>query len=785
MKKLLKASPAITFILIAAFLAGMIFSEPVTLRAEEAGGTDQFSEEGQPDDAMQALMEVLEQQEETVPEMETITEEVPDADPVIPGVFPEPESEPAAETESESGEAIVPEPESPAEPLPEEPAAEEIPEETDAEEIQEETEGEEIPEDMSEDKAVIVSFTEFAPKSLYITEQVPAEELTAQMPESLEVTLKDGSVVTIPVTWACPYDYENDDDYYYGFFAVTGPEYVFEDETRVPYVMVWYDPESKASNVQFALAGDTVAEQIYYYLTGQMGLGAGASSGILANIAAESSFNPYAYGDGGTSYGICQWHASRFNSLINYCNNNGYDWQGLEGQLHYLDYELRNNYSWLLSNLYAIENSGDGAYLAAYMWCVNFEVPADMENKANTRGAAARDWYYPIYSEKTSPSGGGGGYGAPPTGYNLSVSSTLVYDADNLTIRIEPYEDNITKYVFNCDWDKYDITDIIKSNNGSFTFSTAMWPEGWYYLGFEISNPYGTYDGFENNQRVIIVQKKITTYSGKSDRGEWRTSGDKKYWYENGVKQGTTGRGKEIYDPSSKAWYWLDAIQGGAMAVSKDVYQESKAGKWAEKADGTGKWVRYDAAGHMIKGWYTAPSGKTWYFDKTYGTMAKGYCTIGKTEYLFDTKTGLLLRSLGSVPEMGWKRIDGKDYWYENYARQGISVAAGYRGKEIYFSGKSGIANPNGLPAGWYWLDNVYNGAKAANKEVYMPYTINGKDNIGKWVRYDGTGQMIKGWYTLNGKKYYYDKTTGAMQKGTVTIDGNTYYFDEKTGVLQ
>ncbi|MBO5999662.1 MAG: hypothetical protein J6P87_08225 [Lachnospiraceae bacterium] len=101
MKKLLKASPAITFILIAAFLAGMIFSEQVTLRAEEAGGTDQFSEEGQPDDAMQALMEVLEQREETVPETETITEEVQDAYPVIPGVFTEPESEQAAETEPE------------------------------------------------------------------------------------------------------------------------------------------------------------------------------------------------------------------------------------------------------------------------------------------------------------------------------------------------------------------------------------------------------------------------------------------------------------------------------------------------------------------------------------------------------------------------------------------------------------------------------------------------------------------------------------------------------------
>ena len=274
----------------------------------------------------------------------------------------------------------------------------------------------------------------------------------------------------------------------------------------------------------------------------------------------------------------------------------------------------------------------------------------------------------------------------------------------------------------------------------------------------------------------------------------WYLENGSYFWYEKGERQGTTGRGKEIYF-SGKAgisnpggfpagWYWLDAIQGGARAVSKDVYQESKAGPWADRADGTGKWVRYDATGQIIKGWQTT-NGKTYYFDKTYGTMAKGYASIDGAEYYFSPSTGVLQQNLGTVPKMGWKRIDGKDYWYENYQRQGVSNAKGYRGKEIYFSGKSGIANPNGLPAGWYWLDNVYGGAKAANNEVYMPYTINGKDNIGKWVRYDATGQLIKGWYETGGKRYYYNKTTGAMTKGSAVIDGKTYYFDEKTGVLQ
>ena len=86
-------------------------------------------------------------------------------------------------------------------------------------------------------------------------------------------------------------------------------------------------------------------------------------------------------------------------------------------------------------------------------------------------------------------------------------------------------------------------------------------------------------------------------------------------------------------------WYWLDNVQQGAKAVSKDVYQESKAGQWADRADGTGKWVRYDAQGHMIKGW---SADKRYYFDPIYGTMAKGDAVIDGRTYHFDKNTGVL-----------------------------------------------------------------------------------------------------------------------------------------------
>ena len=243
------------------------------------------------------------------------------------------------------------------------------------------------------------------------------------------------------------------------------------------------------------------------------------------------------------------------------------------------------------------------------------------------------------------------------------------------------------------------------------------------------------------------VKPTATPVSGYTG---WKTVNGKDYWYENGVKQGTTGRGKEIYDPDSDAWYWLDANRGGAKAVSKDVYQESNGGKW----------VRYDANGHMIKGWDTNDDG-TYYFDLVTGAMTKGDATIDGLPCCFDTVTGIGLNC-------AWKRINGKDYWYEGGKRQGYDPNnAAYRGKEIYDPASNG----------WYWLDNVQQGAKAVSKDVYQ------ESSGGKWVRYDANGQMIKGWNTNADGTYYFDPITGAMAKGTTTIDGMTYYFDPATGV--
>lgn len=157
-------------------------------------------------------------------------------------------------------------------------------------------------------------------------------------------------------------------------------------------------PEEEISGGELGIDGDN-AHTIYGFLRNSMGLHSAAAVGILANIFAESSFRPYAIGDGGTSYGICQWHAGRWDRLKNYCNSNGYNWETLDGQLHYLQYETANFYPNTMAAIRDTENNADGAWRSAYLFCKNFEVPADTIAKSEQRGDLARDTFWPIYGE--------------------------------------------------------------------------------------------------------------------------------------------------------------------------------------------------------------------------------------------------------------------------------------------------------------------------------------------------------------------------------------------------
>ncbi len=198
---------------------------------------------------------------------------------------------------------------------------------------------------------------------------------------------------------------------------------------------------------------------------------------------------------------------------------------------------------------------------------------------------------------------------------------------------------------------------------------------------------------------LIGVRYKIKiNYNSNTENSHlrWENVDGKSYWYENGIRQGTesdskcfeyegTLRGREIYDPKSDGWYWLDVIYGGAKAVGKEVFMPyiyQNEADWSEDdinnnaaasgadADGniehaelaeqvkraiqnkSGKWVRYDNEGKMLKGWVTIEGdlaslypdqvGNRYYYDHKTGLMAKGWTVIDGKEYYFDETTGVL-----------------------------------------------------------------------------------------------------------------------------------------------
>ena len=141
-------------------------------------------------------------------------------------------------------------------------------------------------------------------------------------------------------------------------------------------------------------------DDAFFYLTDTLGFNVAAACGIMANIRHESNFHPGALNSAG-SFGICQWTGGRRWGLESYCDNNGFDYESMHGQLSYLAYELRNYYPGIYNYLMNVENSSEGAYDAAYKFCYDFERPADRGGQSSSRGSLASGtyWYkYKLYA---------------------------------------------------------------------------------------------------------------------------------------------------------------------------------------------------------------------------------------------------------------------------------------------------------------------------------------------------------------------------------------------------
>ena len=136
-------------------------------------------------------------------------------------------------------------------------------------------------------------------------------------------------------------------------------------------------------------------ENIFIYLTDHLGYSKAASCGIIANIAYETGwkFNPDA-GSPSRCYGLIQWLGGRLKKLKSWCKENGKDYNSIQGQLDFMDWELKNDDPYgTYKCLTEVADSSKGAYKAGWYFCYWFERPNNKSAASERRGNEAKKYY--------------------------------------------------------------------------------------------------------------------------------------------------------------------------------------------------------------------------------------------------------------------------------------------------------------------------------------------------------------------------------------------------------
>lgn len=128
--------------------------------------------------------------------------------------------------------------------------------------------------------------------------------------------------------------------------------------------------------------GGETCDTVYLFLTRVLGMSSAGACGVMGNMEAECGWDIQCLGDGGTSYGLCQWHNERWSRLKLFCEGSGYDWRSLEGQCRFLEKELGADagdycfdadYSYMMSVLKSTPDTAEGVRSAALLWAQTFE----------------------------------------------------------------------------------------------------------------------------------------------------------------------------------------------------------------------------------------------------------------------------------------------------------------------------------------------------------------------------------------------------------------------------
>lgn len=360
--------------------------------------------------------------------------------------------------------------------------------------------------------------------------------------------------------------------------------------------------------------------------------------------------------------------------------------------------------------------------------------------------------------------------------------------------------------------------------------------------GNEVGNRHGTVITITDKAaiRQIIDLKATTANAGKTGRDNtpelaymgWyqlesynasRYGGiDHCYWYEGDVRQGvrigdSSYRGKEIYDPDTDGWYWLDNCNDGLMAVSKDVllptdsnafYEDEEAYGTYEEHPDRWKWARYDQFGKMMKGQIQMPIAGAdenadwgyWWFDEITGAMQKGLTEVYDVRHelvpITDRNGNVMKDSDGNIAmKTAWYKVDAdgnrttdndkavkRTVYYDETTgimQKGEQII----GDRLYLFDQAGTA-----VNGWYAISSIYNEAG----EVIDGWHYATDDN-GETIVKDKNDVKVLCWYENGERQGYkvgdssyrgkevYDPFTDAwywcdnIQMGAVACDKDVY----------
>lgn len=145
----------------------------------------------------------------------------------------------------------------------------------------------------------------------------------------------------------------------------------------------------------------------------------------------------------------------------------------------------------------------------------------------------------------------------------------------------------------------------------------------------------------------------------------------------------------------------------------------------------------------------------------------------------------------GQIPANTWRTINGKRYYYSNYAKQKNAWAQD--SSDWYYMDSEGLASTGWITVSGsrYYLDETTGKMQtgwldADGKRYYMESSgkmaVGWTNQNGKWYYLDASGALAKGWIQDNGSWYCSD-TNGVMQTGWLSEGGKRYYL-KGSGVM-